>query len=241
MNIMQKKGLSHIEAILAFVLFISSIIAILYFFNFPKDTTQVNSNLDNIYSQIKGNVSTNLLTYGVLLNDPTVNNLTLNLNRNISGYGVYVEDYQGNAVNATIEDNNSGLICLESYNGIDPMNKFVYVYLNPYIEQIPAIGNCTSDERLYNITSNKIENLISLDNVNVLKNEYDQNYSVIKSYFGIPAGQDFGFELDMNNYSILARNNIPKGIEIYAKDYKLNLINESMNSMKIANLKVITW
>ncbi len=240
---MQKKGLSHIEAILAFVLFISSIIAILYFFNFPKEKSNASANLDNLYSEIKDNLSSNLLIYGVQLDNNMGTNFTIKLDKDITGYGVQVKDYLGKEINATIVDNSTGTICLKSKNGIDKISNFTRIYLSPYVNENLVIGGCTANgESRYNITSNDERELISESKANELKKAYDHNYSAIESYFNIPRGQNFGFILHINNsYSITAQSTTANGLEIYTRDYKLNLINNSMGNIVPVNLKIITW
>jgi len=240
MKIMHKKGMSHIEVILAFVLFISSIIAILYFFNFPKDNSNISTNLEDTYSKIRDNLSTDLFIYGVKINDNLAKNLSLNLSTNIKGYRVYAKDYLGNQINASITDNNTGVICLNTNNDL---SNFVYIYLNKDITEDPVTGGCTNyEEDKYNISSMQKESLMSVNSALDLKNEYEQNYTALKSYFNLSKETNFGFELDINETDkIIAENNVPRGIEIYAKDYKLNLINDSIRNVLIANLKIKIW
>lgn len=242
MSIMNNRGMSHIEAILAFILFISAIMAILYLFNFPEDKSNIDSNLNDLAYSIKNNVSSEMTLYGIKINS-NINNLTLNISNNITGKKVYVLDYNQNELNASIVDPNQGIICLKSQNNSINLNNFVYLYISDDLRENLANGGCSgSSEQDYNLTSNQKYDYASESKVNILKNMYMTNYPELKSYLKMPLGEEIGFSFEINETNkIIAQKDVPNGVEIFAKDYNVNFLDNQTNKILIGNLKIKIW
>src|SRR3989338_4636988 len=101
---MRKRGIGHIEVILAFILFVGFLLFGLYFLN-PLDSGRVlDSSLFYAKDAIKDNVSSNLLVYSIIIDSPSdAVSVPLSI-EGIDGGGVRVERNNGLRHNSSYQD-----------------------------------------------------------------------------------------------------------------------------------------
>ena len=68
---MEKRGLSHIEVILSFFIFVSFVLFAIYFFSPSKTSRIVDSSLSYTLDEVKKNISVELESFSVILNSST--------------------------------------------------------------------------------------------------------------------------------------------------------------------------
>ena len=64
---MQKRGFSHIEVILAFMIFISATLFVFYFFNPTEKKYSTDYVIDGVYDKMEEMMSANSYNYGVMI------------------------------------------------------------------------------------------------------------------------------------------------------------------------------
>jgi len=105
-----KRGISHIEVILSFVIFVGFLTFALFFFN-PLDSSRVlDSSLFYAFDEISDNVSIKLESYSVTINN-TVSDLVVGINiENPDSLNVRVETYGGENLSSDYDYTNSNVI-----------------------------------------------------------------------------------------------------------------------------------
>src|SRR3989344_2949597 len=98
---MNKKGMSHVEIILSFVIFITAVGFALYFFN-PGDSDRlVESSLTYAFTEISENTSLEIKIFTVLIkHDNPINENSIAFNFSGIGEETRVETYEGVLLNS---------------------------------------------------------------------------------------------------------------------------------------------
>ena len=235
---MEKRGASHIEVILAVILFIGFVGAALYFFSPANSNRIVDSSLSYVFSEVKKNTRVDLDTYSVKLSQGnyaqiislTINNI--NDMGNKKGERVENKDYQklesgkdGNTIHIKKEDND-----------------FFYVMISEDFEG----GNLNSGSPLpseaYKKGISSSRKVISEKRARNLKSLYDdpEKYQKLKEEFNIPRRVDFSFELEFYNEESIEPEEEKAAGEVFSKDENVEVLREN-GKTEFAILRVKVW
>ncbi len=229
---MEKRGVSHIEVILSFLLFISASVLALYFFAPAYKTEVISSSMNFAYDSIIKEASTSLESYYVNINPAeckskdSVKIVILDL----AGNGARVEDNNGVFKNSKID----GTSIL--YQGCD----LAAIYLS---KDIDSINNCNSCNKQLDgtIASSLTESVMSEKKLNNLKTEYTNNYDSLKNNLNIPSGTNFAFILVFpDGTEISAEKNVPTGLNVYSQFTRLKVLKED-GTRPYAEFQVMVW
>ena len=234
---MQKRGIGHIEVILAFILFVSFLAFGLYFFN-PLDSGRVlDSTLFYATDAISKNVSSDLLIYGIVINS-NVNTVSLDVSRNeISNEGVRVENNRGIKKPSSYENGN---LVFEKN-----AESFFFVLFGdfPYNGEVLNEQPTMLESENFSISSSDTKSIFSESKLLELKQNYDANYNTLKTKFNLPGRTDFSFRIDFalsGNDSIIATTSIPDGIDVYSKSNRVEVLRTD-GSRVFADFTVGVW
>ncbi len=240
---MQKRGLSNIEFILSFVLFVGFVIAALYFFNPVRDVKVLESSKSYVIGELTRNTTIELNSYSVKIQDaffsdsPTdtiaVNILDIEPNKKVR-----VEDYYGNKIESEKDINNN--VYFKIRTGQTIIN-FTIIKFSEDFSQGAVSEKPAPFSRFYKIASSSSEEVMSEKRLRWLNDSYYNDYLLLKKQLGIPTEVDFAFELEFpNGYKISATRDIPLRAEVFAENNIKEVLRED-GTTEFANFMVKIW
>lgn len=236
---MDKRGISHIEVMLSFLIFIGFVIFALYFFSPFNNARLVDSSLSYIFSEVEKNASLELDFYSVKLNVlQSPNSIEIQINGIDINKNVRVESRSGNVIasqrigddvrfnlDASLYQGTSGFANVAFSEDFLPFSGSV----NPLIA-----GN-------YEILSSDKSSILSEKRIKILNDSYNADYNKIKEKFNLPTRINFGFDLRFDSgESIGVRRDIPEGIDIFSDIKRVQVLRED-GGIKFADLIVRVW
>jgi len=259
---MKKRGLSHIEVILSFIIFIGAVGFALYFFSPTNSSRLVDTSLDYINREISKNITVNLKTYSInvnntpdangnsLSNPPYSNTLPLQIDGICSqNNGSRVENISGEVLPSRIGQGGSG--CSSGGDKIYVKNEagweesdFIYVKVSEDLnntEDPNSGGNPPLNKRLYKISTVNSEELFSEKRILGLNKTYYENYYELKEQFNLPRRVNFGFSFSFTNGDeIKAERMIPSGLEVFSKVDRVEVLRKN-GKVEYADFIMKVW
>ncbi|MEK6898510.1 MAG: hypothetical protein AABW79_00240 [Nanoarchaeota archaeon] len=241
------KGVSHIEVIISFILFVGFVAFGLYFFN-PVDNTRV---LDSVLyyatDEVMKNLSTNVYIYGVNLvpSDDDSGTIVGFLRIGVFGAdagsarGVRVQGPRGEDVPTYY---NEGKIY---FSKLFRFLKFSFGDLSTMQQSQltqPQQGALELAPEEYVVSSSEIREIYSESSALILAQNYNRSYEAIKEKFNIPRRTDFDFYINLGGEKIVsAEKDIPENIEVYSAQRRIEIIRNSTGEIDFADLVVRVW
>lgn len=234
-----KRGISHIEVILSFVIFVGFLTFALFFFN-PLDSSRVlDSSLFYAFDEISNNVSIMLESYSIALNDtqnlPLV--VSLPLPTDIDNAKVRVETYGGENLTSEYDHTNGNVI----FHRDNVNNDFVIIRFSQDFENGEVGDPQILSPENYTISSSDTKTIFSEKSVLALNNTYYTNYDSLREDFNLPRRIDFGFSLIFSgDDKIIVEIEIPPNIEVVANQERVEII-RSTGEIVFADFIVKIW
>jgi hypothetical protein len=234
---MKKRGLSNIEFILSFVLFVGFVIAALYFFNPVRDVKVLESSEPYVIGELTRNVTIELDSYSIKIMQDASGVIAIN----IPGINLIkktrVEDYYGNKIES---ERDGDKVSFDIGTGQTKINFTIIKYSEDFtpghVSDRPA-----PNAMYYKIASSSSENVMSEGRLKLLNDSYYNDYLLLKKQLGIPTEVDFAFELEFpNGYKISATRDIPLRAQVFAETQ----IKETLRTdgtTEFANFMVKIW
>ena len=234
---MNKKGFSHVEAIISFVLFAGFLIAGLYFLNPTGLGTKklLDSTLTYAIDEVIKNASSELTSYSVVIKQSVP-----------ASAGIVSFPVEKNAGAGIRVENNNGLVMQSSYtNGqvnFDRQgDRFFVIKTGDFAENNANLGSATNLlPNDYSISSSDKKQVISEKLFFELKNRYDSDYAKLKKEFNLPNRIDFSFSLIFPGESIIAEREVPEDVEVFSKNIRQEIIRNDGSGV-FADLIVKVW
>ena len=242
---MNKRGISHIEVMLSFLIFAGFVIFALYFFNpFQQSSRLVSSSLDYAIREISKNATTEIEIFSI--------------NMDVSGSGGNIKKIKIEGVDRSknvVVENRHGTIVPSRRDGVsdntdfdsslvhdgDPTKGFAIFKFSYDFPQGTLTGGGGGQLDEYTVSSyNKMEYL-SEKKIKDLNNSYYLNYVDLKKGFNLPERVDFGFmlEFDSNDF-IEAQKKVPEGVELFSDIKRVEVLRIN-GEVRFANLIVRVW
>lgn len=222
---MNKRGVSHLEMIISFVLFVGFVASALYFFTPGRSNIVADSVLSYAVSEIKDNASTVLESYSIVI-DSSIGYGFLDVSEiDFGDKKLFAETYNGEKVPANKEGDK---VYLERITVTFADRNFVVLKasrdMNPTVLTItPAAQNMN-----YRLASSKKEIIFSEMLLEKLAENYEVDYEGLKERFNLPSRSNFGFRLSFGDGSeIKAEKMVPGQIDIFADASKVRVLRES--------------
>ncbi len=224
-----KRGSSHVEIILSFVVFSVALLFALYFFRPVGSERLIESSLTYVFREIEKNTSTSLETYSVKIKEGAGEIVSVNTGSNKTG--ARVTDAYGNVLSSYLSEGKVNIDVEE--------NEFLIIFLSDEFETGDPIEN--GDEVNYEISSSKVEKLVSEKKLESLKVNYGSNYQGIRQQFNIPNRVNFGFSLIFDDGSvIIAGEESPIGFEVFGESKRIEVLREN-GLREFAKISVRVW
>ena len=219
---LNKRGISHVEVIMSFVLFFGFVSFAFYFFSPFESGRTLDSSLDYAFDEVLENVSTTLESYSVVF--PTgCSDQTVKIDSAISG------NYFGGTRDGT------------KFCGFGPGDFITILISEDFTYSAGSCNDVTSP--CSSISSSENKKVLSENKIDELKSIYDddEKYSKIKENFNLPGRIDFGFSLVFDDESsIVAEKEIPSNLEVVAKEDRIEIIRQNGN-IEFADLIIKVW
>ncbi len=238
---MKKRGISHIEVILSFVLFITAVGFGLYLFNSGDGTRIVSTTISYAFREIEKNTSTSLEFFSVNVNGALIMSGEIALNFSGVTGDTTILTYDGRILNSSRGGTNGELIYISSQNWVG--EDFIYVVFGEEFSEDTLSETAEHNETYYRIGSSEAREVISERKFKMLNQAYYADYRGLKSQsnFNLPDRADFGFSLEFDNGdSIVAENSIPDNFEIFSEKKRVEVLRED-GSVTFADLIVKVW
>lgn len=237
---MEKRGLSHIEMIASFALFVGFLLFGLYFFN-PLDNQRLfDSTLYYTFDAIEDNVTARSISYGIAL-QPHVDSSSVSLSlprKDVEGEGIYVESSRGERVPSALTP--TGNIAFARTDGFFQVRLGQFPYQESVLPGTPQA--IVIDQDFYISTTEEVE-LMDEWRLRRLAEQYqnEESYEAMKTQFNIPRRVDFGFRVVFSDIDIIeAVRPMPEGIESFAQTKRVRLTREN-GSTAFVDITVVVW
>ena len=201
----ERRGLSHIEFVISFVIFIAFVAFAFAFFNPLQSNRTMKSTLDYAWIEIDDATKSDLQTYSVSidLDIPVGEKVAIDIIGVPVNFNTSIEDVYGNLTG-------SYKFGTEVHFAV-PENNFVRIKYSPVFSNGVSLGETTllresnpGEMGGYKISSSEIEKLnfeALFDNLN---KSYFSNYTGLKKQFNLPNRVNFGFVVKFNETYIIA-------------------------------------
>lgn len=216
---MEKRGIGHVEFILAFLIFVLIVLFTFYFFSPVKSTRLKESSLVYAYKEVLSESSTSLDSYSVKIVDTTSPVIAIQL-EDLGSKNIAAEDYYGarleisrlNSV-AYVKPQGKNFVLIRASDGIDQASDF---------EDKPMVNTSK-----YQITLISTDSVISSKKMETLKSQYESNYTDFKKTIGIPTNVNFAFGMIYSaSDKITALANAPQSQEVFSHSERLQSIKQ---------------
>jgi len=234
-----KKGGSHIEVIFAFVLFLSFVVIIIYFFNPIEKGNSKDGILNYVVSEIKKDLEENLETiyikseqeeqcikYDIKIEGINKDNIVV---KNLKEEEVEFDLKEENG-RKTIEVSNDGYFVIRVSSGIKKE------YGESEEQECILPEGSEKNKKIVSTT----ENIITERKINELKKRYIENYTKLKNELKIPESIDFLFSVKIDEKEINLNKKIPSRVSVFGKEEKIKILKED-GDIKFGELNVLIW
>jgi len=234
---MDKRGISHVEIILAFVIFVAVVGFALYFFN-PGDSTRlVETSLEYAFREISQNTSIPIETFSVVIDSAAIvgDNISLNFS-GIDG-NVRVEEYNGTVLNSS---HVGDLVHVQAadWSAIE----LIFVMFGEEFYETPSLIE-NHNETYYEIGSSNMKDVLSEERFRSLVDAYDHDYFALKGedHFNLADRANFGFSLEFDDgSSIDAQKDILSGLDVFVEAQRIEVLRED-GDIVFSDLVVKVW
>lgn len=234
---MKKKGVSNIEMVLAFLIFIGAVLFTVYFLNNQINKSGKTESIDYIYNKISEITNENVETYSIKLNNQNLNIIRLDLGRSFSfeeGVGAY--SISGSKIPISLSGN---VIYLDANN----IDEVFFIRISKGIS-----ANYTSFSNLpavnvsnYEIASRTQNDLISEKKLEEMKRSYEGDYNKLKTDLGIGRDNNFGLNVVFSTFDfIIIGKDVSKQAEVFSNKKRVEIIRKD-GSTAFADVQIKVW
>lgn len=238
---MKKRGISHIEVIMSFVIFIVAVGFGLFFFNTGDSTRLVDVTLEYAFREINQNTSIELEVFSVNVSAGVFDNLVVAMNFSGIEGNVSVETYDGSILPSKRGGFDRELVFVQSTNW--DSEDFLFVKFSEEFQEDDSVGEVTHNQSWYRVGSSEKRDLISEKDILLLNESYYSDYRALKGRegFNLPDRADFGFSLVFDNGDeITAEEPIPDNFEVFSERNRVEVLRTD-GSTEFADLVVKVW
>ncbi len=236
-RIMNKRGLSHVEFIVSFILFAGFLTAGFYFFSPVNNSKFIQSSVYYTFNEITKNITIDMETINIVI-DPEVDSRIVGIPaspENAQKVKCKTEGSDGESFECYFD------LSILHIDRLNPGNSFVKAKFSEDFDQGQAISGQILNPENFTISSIEVNEVVSEKRVNDLISRYSSDYDRLKDTLSIPAGISFSFEFDFGNGNLMsAQRDIPSGLEVFSKEDRFEIIKED-GSTAFGTFRVRIW
>ncbi len=232
-----KKGASHLEIILSFIIFLGFSLFLLAIFRPTTFLKYTDTDLNILETSIKSVTLT------------PISFITLNLNKDIEIQECFFINYELNLDNVIVKNKDGEIVNAETDKENERIyiysisEKFFYVYFSEKLEEKEFIeDSCTEiDSSNYHLGLYRNYNLTSYEKLENLKQDYTNDYENLKNQLGIPTTKEFAFIVKdtRGNDIIVARKRVEQP-NVLARDITIQILYNN-GTLRYGILNIQTW
>ncbi|MFH1307340.1 MAG: hypothetical protein ABIH72_00630 [archaeon] len=229
---MNKRGMSHIEMIASFLIFVGFLLFLLAFLN-PIKESPINENLLDLAERgIIERGSVEIFKAQMYLKQPYSGCFGYDLD--VSSVVVFNE--KGNILQA---DYSGGYLYIDATSGeLFTIHSFMDLEENTF-----SPGSCSIfDEENVTLGLSKNSKVIYFNRLSNFSQEYNDNYESVRNSVNLPSRNDFGFILRTSggNEIIRAMKSTPSGLNAVAREIPVEVLYRN-GTISYAVLNVRIW
>lgn len=239
----RKKGISHVEMILSFVIFIGFLIFIMAIFR-PFSIGKKESYINSIEKGILEHVSVNVTLATIMVSNVPSGSTCFSFGSELNP--VIVKNKDGIFVKAN-SDRTTNIIKIQGGN-----NFYYILSSEKFIEDgfsLPPGTTCADiDITSYSLGLTREYKMLSYQKIDEMENKYLSDYKGLARELGIPASRAFSFSVRDSNEVVIFNSGEPKGkFMVTAKDIGVQIIHENANygiqagNIIFAKLNIRVW
>ena len=245
---MNKRGISHIEMLLSFLIFAGFVIFALHFFSPFNASRLIEPSLTYAKIEIIKNTTIEIESYSISLDVSNSNDLN-------SVVQIEIEDYDASK-EVQAKNRNGDIVLAEgvgSSNHIkfntsnvydtDPTKGFaIFRFGEGLIENPPPGGGGNNMIGTYTIISSEKEKFISESRIINLKTAYEKNYESVRNAFNLPSRANLEFEVAFSTTEKISaqRPLRPQSEEMFVNSKRIEVLRNT-GEIQFADLKVRVW
>ena len=244
----EKRGMTHIEIVLSFVIFVVALAFALIFFSPGSGDRLIDSSLVYVLREIEKNTSHDFIVISVSINNEKIGDDESEGDEihviNIEIEGIENEKMKTSAW--TIDGTSLKSARLGDFVFIEDGSErwvdieFIMIMFNEEFED-DTVNEGVFQEEYYDIASSESKKVISERKFIELAKEYEEDYARLKESFNLPARVNFEFSLQFSNSeSIIAKKEIPENLEVFTEKKRVEVLREN-NEVVFADLMVGVW
>ena len=232
-----KRGLSHIEVMISFVLFLSFVGFILFFFNPFTNSRLADSSLSYLENKFANDFSAELRQISIKISDYYGDEEIPILIPDIpSEMNVGVESKEGRVL-PSIRDTLSGMVYLDRQGE----NFVILLFSEDLTPYSPPPGQTAPfSEENYTIASTINKKVLSERKILELNESYYREYNGLREMLSLPGSVDFDFALLLRNNEIVGERKLPQGQEVFSS-FKREEVLLQNGEREFADLIVRVW
>ncbi|MEK6924631.1 MAG: hypothetical protein AABW71_00150 [Nanoarchaeota archaeon] len=238
---MYKKGLSHIEFVVSFTIFIGFLVFAFVFFNPLQSQRTLKSTMDYAWIEVSREGRENIESYSVSIDTGYASAVNFEIAGIPLDYNATAEDENGNPIDVHRDSN--GIVYLDRGT-----SNFIKILYSPALENSPfvslgaSLGTITPTTTTGNfyISSSEIKDIYFERLFLELNQSYYSDYAALKEDLNLPNRIDFGFIITFDNHQIRAMNDVPEGIEVLSKNDRVEIIKQN-GDHGFAEVTVLVW
>jgi len=239
---MNKKGINYIELILSFTLFVGFVIILFIYLNPVKQPSISEVLLDSVQENLESNASIILTEIPFKAETSSDCFKTTEFNDILAGLAsenIFIEDDFGNSVDFSFGDE------LKVEKGSSDIYHLFYSTEASFSTDAPS---CTNVEDINSpdnpiISTPRSFDIFSKNRLGKLNENYYADYSGLKKRFDIPELGDFAIIIndENNNPMFQMTRNVPKGINVQAREYPISILDEISKKRIRAFINIRVW
>lgn len=243
---MVKRGMSHIEVILSFFIFIGVVMFALYFFNPAQSSRVVDSSLSYALSELKRNASVEIESFSVILNLTTESDDVAEIElkgaaNEADSKKVRVESIGSAAANSEeiAGEKIRFSIIPEFYSG--ESGKAIVKFSEDFELSAPPAGGSYVQRGAYRIISEGKKKILSEKRILLVNKTYYERYNDLRREFNLPGRTSFGFLAEFGSgEKIECKKDIPRGVEVFSNKERIEVLRLNGRT-EFADLTVMVW
>lgn len=244
--ILSKKGNSHVEIVLAIILFVASVSFILFIFNVGSTVKNNDSSLEFVSSSITKYALSSVIKYSASIDNSNFNPQVQTQNDvafvelpiSISNeQGISVVDYNGTIFESFLDSDRKGLYIKKEPN----KNYLFYIIISDDVtvsKSNPGFDKQTCVP--YKISSSEKAKVTSWKKFQQLKDKYDRDYVGLKNELKISERIEFSFRIGKEQDFINAERQVPVRTEVFAMNKRKEVLKED-GRMEFVDYGVKVW
>jgi hypothetical protein len=236
---MKRRGISHIEAIVSFVLFIGFLAFAFFFFSPFRGGDVLNASVEFLEREVRSDSVSRMESYSIVIEiqePPLPDELAVNINTvdiDISEVDAFVVDKDGEF----LESRKTGSTVNFDREG----ENFVIIrFCEDFDNNDVVSGTLISEGMDYTISSSDSRDLYSEIKLKEIESAYESNYVGLKEQFNLPNRVDFAITVDFGDENIDANIGIPEEAEVISRKNRIEIIRED-GVIEFADLILRVW